>query len=265
MNAVNLIPGDSRSRRTNVSTSPQTIALCAGLVVALVAAVLYVFAANDVTTRTSELAQVTATANRWQAAANAYTSYTAEASQRAEQMDAVRQLASSRFEWSQLLDQISGLMPGDAALTSLSASTADAAATGTTTPTSAATTTGATVPTVTLAGCASTQSEVALAMVQLHRVHDVSAVTLSSSVDSGSASTGAASSSSAASAASAGSGACPFPVQFQVALTFTAPSAAGASGATSSTAGASPTAAPAASAATTTPVTATGTTTGAAQ
>jgi Tfp pilus assembly protein PilN len=262
MNAVNLIPGDSRSRRTNVSTSPQTIALCAGLVAALVAAVLYVFAANDVTTRTSELAQVTATANRWQAAANAYTSYTAEASQRAEQMDAVRQLASSRFEWSQLLDQISGLMPGDAALTSLSASTADAAATGTTTPTSAATTTGATVPTVTLAGCASTQSEVALAMVQLHRVHDVSAVTLSSSVDSGSASTGAASSSSAA---SAGSGACPFPVQFQVALTFTAPSAAGASGATSSTAGASPTAAPAASAATTTPVTATGTTTGAAQ
>jgi Tfp pilus assembly protein PilN len=262
MNAVNLIPGDGRSRRTSVSTSPQTIALCAGLVVALVAAVLYVFAANDVTTRTSELAQVTATANRWQAASNAYTSYTAEASQRAQQMAAVRQLAASRFEWSQLLDQISGLMPGDAALTSLSASTADAAATGTTTPTSPATTTGAAVPTVTLSGCASTQSEVALAMVQLHRVRDVSAVTLSSSVDSGSASTGAASSSGAA---GAGSGGCPFPVQFQVALTFTAPSAAGASGATSSTAGASPTAAPAASAATTTPVTATGTTTGAAQ
>src|SRR5450755_4510275 len=128
MNAVNLIPGDSRSRRANVSTSPQTIALCAGLVAALAAAVLYVFAANDVTTRASQLAQVTATANRWQAAANAYTAYSAEAAQRAQQMAAVRQLVAQRFEWSSLLDQISGLMPGDAALTSLSASTAAATA-----------------------------------------------------------------------------------------------------------------------------------------
>jgi hypothetical protein len=257
MNAVNLIPGDSRRRRANVSTSRQTLALFGGLVAVLVAAVLYVLAANDVTTRTSELAQVTATADRWQTAANAYAAYSAEASQRTQQMTAVTQLAASRFEWSGLLDQISGLMPADAALTSLSATTADTSATGTTATGTAATaaTTTAPLPSVQLVGCAATQSAVAQAMVQLHKVQDVSAVTLSSSVDGGNG--GAAASSAGSSGASTGG--CPFPVQFQVALTFTAPSTSATSAATSATAGA------VTSTSAATPVTASGTTTAAAQ
>ena len=82
MNAVNLIPGDARKRRTNVSASPLTLGLIGGLVVILAAAVLYVSAMNDVTTRKSELAQVTASASSWQAAANTFASLEQTAQQR---------------------------------------------------------------------------------------------------------------------------------------------------------------------------------------
>jgi Tfp pilus assembly protein PilN len=210
MNAVNLIPADSRQRR-NLSASRPTLALIGGLLVALIAAVLYVSAVNQVTTRQSELTRVTASAAEWSAAANSYASYVLAAQQRTQQLTDVRQLASGRFPWSQLLSQIGGLMPAAAALITLQA---------TTTP---STTSGPPLPAVQLTGCAASQSAVAKTMVQLHKVAGVSAVTLSSSTDSGT--------SAAAPAGASGSGACPFPVQFQVALTFGTPAAATASGA----------------------------------
>jgi Tfp pilus assembly protein PilN len=205
MNAVNLIPADSRQRR-NLSASRPTLALIGGLVVALIAAVLYVSAVNQVTTRQSELTRVTASAAGWSAAANSYASYVTAAQQRTQQLTDVRQLAAGRFPWSQLLSQIGGLMPATAALITLQA---------TTTP---STTSGPPLPAVQLTGCAASQSTVAKTMVQLHKVAGVSAVTLSSSTDSGSGAT--------APAGSTGGGGCPFPVQFQVALTFGTPAAA---------------------------------------
>jgi hypothetical protein len=226
MNAVNLIPGDSRTRGEGLNVSPPTLALMGGLVVALIAAVLYVTAANTVATRKSQLAQVSAGVAGWTAAANSYASFVHLAGQRAQQLADVRQLAASRFPWSDLLGQIGGVMPRAAALTSLTA---------TSTPSTSGTS-GATVPSVQLAGCAATQSVVAQTMVQLRSVKGVSAVTLSSSTDSSTGSSG-----------SAGSGSCAFPVQFQVSLTFVASSTT-----TASTGAATTTSAPATT--TTTPV-----------
>jgi Tfp pilus assembly protein PilN len=204
MNAVNLIPSDSRSGRVSLSTSPPTLALLAGLVIVLIAAVLYVSAVNDVTARKSELARVTAGAVSWHAAANGFASAVQDSQQRTEQLADVQQLAAGRFPWSQLLSQIGGMMPAAAALTSLQATTTPA--TNPSVPP---------VPTVTLSGCAASQSTVAQTMVQLHRVVGVSAVTLSSSTDSG-----------AGAAPSGGtSGGCPYPVVFQVSLAFGTPSA----------------------------------------
>ena len=60
MNAVNLIPREGRSGGAGVSVSPLTLALIGGLILALIAAVVYVTAANTVATRKSELAQVSA-------------------------------------------------------------------------------------------------------------------------------------------------------------------------------------------------------------
>lgn len=215
MNAVNLIPRDSRRRGPGMSVSPPTLALAGGLVVALIAAVLYVTAANTVATRKSELAQVGSGVAGWTAAANSYASFVQAAQRRTQELADVRQLASSRFPWSDLLGQIGGLMPKAAALSSLQAATNTTSSASSTPSTS-----GASVPGVQLSGCAASQSVVAQTMVQLRRVNGVSAVTLSSSSDSGSPSSGS-------SSASSGSSGCPFPVQFQVSLTFAPSSVAG--------------------------------------
>jgi Tfp pilus assembly protein PilN len=209
MNAVNLIPSDSRGRRFSLSASPITLGLFAALVVVLAAAVMYVSAANTVTARRAQLARVTAGANEWAAAAGSYTSLAATASQRAAQLADVRQLVSGRYAWSQLLSQLGSLMPANAALSSLTA---------TTTP--GATPSAPPEPSVQLGGCAASQSTVANVMDQLRRVTGVAAVTLSTSSSTG--------------ATSSGSGGCPFSTTFQISLTFTASSSTGAAAASAS-------------------------------
>jgi len=204
MNAVNLIPRENRTRGDSFSVSPPTLAVMGGLIVVLLAAVLYVTTSNTVATRKSELSQVTVGVAGWTAAANSYASFVDAAQRRTEELADVRQLAKARFPWSALLGQIGGLMPRAAALSSLQA------ATGSTAGSSG--TSSASVPGVQLTGCAATQSVVAQTMVQLRRVNGVSGVTLSTSSNAGTPGSGS---------ASAGSGSCPFPVQFQLSLTFT--------------------------------------------
>jgi Tfp pilus assembly protein PilN len=210
MNAVNLIPGDSRSGGRSRSTSRQTLALLAGLAMVLIAAVLYVSAANGVTASKGELARATANAASWRTVATELAPYVTASQQRTAQLAAVRQLAAGRFRWSHLLDQIAQLMPAAAELSSLQASSpAGGGAT-------------ATQPGIQLAGCAASQSTVAQAMQQLRHIDGVSDVTLSSSSDNG---TGPAATGSASSATTTSSGGgCTYPVQFQISLTFAAAS-----------------------------------------
>jgi Tfp pilus assembly protein PilN len=247
MNAVNLIPADRRKGNLSVSASPVTLGLIGGLVVVLIAAVLYVFAANDVKSRQSELARVTANAFSWQAAANSYTHYATAAQQRKQQIVDVRQLVSGRFPWSTLLSQIGGVMPSDAALSSFQAqspsadSTAVSGTTTTSSPTSAPTGSA-----ITIAGCAASQSAVAATMVALHRVQGVSSVSLQSSSDgSTSGSSASSGSSSGSSGSSSGQGGCPFQVTFQMTLVLgtSATSTSAAPTSAKQTAAATPTAA----------------------
>jgi Tfp pilus assembly protein PilN len=265
MNAVNLIPADSRKRRSAPTTSRVTLALFGGLVLILVAAVLYVNAANNVTSKRDQLTRATAAVASWSAAASSYAPYMETAQQRSQALADVRQLAASRYPWEQFLSQVSDLMPAKAALSSLTATTSPSGSgttTGTTpaTPsagstTSSAAASGPPVPSVQLDGCASTQSVVAQTMVALHRIQGVTAVTLASASSSSAQSGGASS--------GVGGGGCPFPVSFQVSLTF-APTAAASGTGTTSTGSSSPTAA-AASAATPTASAATSSTGGQAQ
>jgi hypothetical protein len=211
MNAVNLIPRDARRRPEIASVSAPTLALMGGMVVILIAAVLYVTTANTVATRKSELAQVSSGVAGWTAAANSYASFVQAAERRTKQLADVRQLANARFPWSDLLGQIGGLMPRRAALSTLAAATDSAAGTSATTTATGA----ASVPGVQLTGCAASQSVVAQTMVQLRLVKGVSGVTLTSSADSSAGSTTAGSSSTSQSSTG-----CPFPVQFQLSLAF---------------------------------------------
>ena len=245
MNAVNLIPADRRKRSVSVSLSPLTLGVIGGLVVVLIAAVLYVFAVNDVRARKSELARVTANAASWQAAANSYASYVTAAQQQKQQLTDIRQLVTGRFPWSLLLSQIGGVMPANAALSSLQATSpssataaAGAAATGAT---------GAPTPTtqpITIAGCAASESAVAATMVALGRVQGVSSVQLASTNSSAT---------SSKTASSSTSGGCPFPVTFSLSLLLASPSGTGAASAatTPTSTATTPAATPAASTATT--------------
>lgn len=226
MNAVNLIPGDRK--RVSVSVSPLTLGVIGGLVVVLAAAVLYVFAVNDVRTRKSELGRVTANAASWQAAANSYASYVTDAQQQKQQLVDIQQLVTGRFPWSVLLSQIGGVLPANAALSSLQATSPSAdstAATGAATPataTPAATTT--TTQAVQITGCAASQSAVASTMVALGRVHGVGSVALASTSNSTVGATSSGSSSSSGAGSSSSDGGCPFPVNFTLSLVL-APSA----------------------------------------
>jgi hypothetical protein len=206
MKAVNLVPIDTRGWQTRLSASPRMLAAIGGLALILVGAALYLSAANTVSTNKRELARVTAGAESWTAAANTYASFVGAVRDHAQELADIRQLATSRFPWSGLLGQISELMPRSAALSSLQASTALTADTS---------------PAAQLTGCAASQSAVAQTMVQLQRIHGVSAVTLASSTDGGGSTSGAAD--------QGGAAGCPFPVQFQLSLTFAASSGTGTS------------------------------------
>lgn len=243
MNAVNLIPADRRKRSVSVPVSPLTLGVIGGLVVVLVAAVLYAIAVNNVRSRQSELSRVTANAASWQAAANSYASYVTAAQQQKQQLTDIRQLVTGRFPWSVLLSQIGGVMPNDAALSSLQATAPAAAAAGAATAATTATT--ATTPTtqpIQITGCAATESAVAATMVALGRVQGVSSVALAST-----------SRSATASSSSSGSGGCPFPVTFSLSLLLASPSSTGTASAatTPSSTSTTPAATPAATSATT--------------
>jgi Tfp pilus assembly protein PilN len=265
MNAVNLIPGDRK--RVTVSVSPLTLGVIGGLVVVLAAAVLYVFAVNDVRSRKDELGRVTANAASWQAAANSYASYVTDAEQQKQQLADIQQLVTGRFPWSVLLSQIGGVMPANAALSSLQATSPSAdstAATGTATPGAPASIpTSPTTPTtqaVQITGCAASQSAVASTMVALGRVHGVGSVALASTSNSTAGATSSGSSTSSSAGSSSSDGGCPFPVNFTLSLVL-APSASS----TSTPASATPTSSAAASTTTPTASTAPTSSTGSAQ
>jgi Tfp pilus assembly protein PilN len=205
MNAVNLIPREDRSRRQGLPVSPPTLALMGGLILILIAAVLYVTAANTVATRKSELAQVSAGVASWTAAGNSYDPFVSADKNRTQQLANVRQLASARFPWSDLLGQIGARMPPAAALITLNVTPSSAGDGSATSSTSASG--------IQLTGCAASQSVVAQTMVQLRLVNGVSGVTLGTSSDTSTGSGGSGSSSSGQ------GGGCPFPVQFQLSLT----------------------------------------------
>lgn len=227
MNAVNLIPPDLRSRRFSVPTNPATLGLFGGLVLALIGAVLYMSALNSVGARKSELARVTAAAAAWNAAAAKYGDSVQAEQSRAKEFADIQQLVAGRYPWSRLLSQVGALMPHQAALSSMQA-----------TSTPGASASAPPTPAIQLTGCASSQSMVADTMVALHRITGVTAVTLASATDSSAGATG-----STGSTAGAGSAGCGFPVQFQVSLTFApSPAATTAAPSTGATGGSTPTA-----------------------
>jgi len=215
MRAVNLIPADQRAGAGGLAGRSGGAALIAlGLIAGLaVLALLYGRAQHNISSGRSELATVNGelTAARAQVGRlTQYTSFIAMADQRAQE---ISQLVSSRFDWSHAFNELGRVLPRTATLTSLHGQVGAGTGSGSSSPAAsgagaagAASVSSSTPPgsttTFQLAGCATTQSEVANTLQRLRLMDGAAEVTLQSSTKSGRGAGGAGQ-------ASASSGPCP--------------------------------------------------------
>lgn len=186
MKAVNLIPdqqGGARAGRTGIA--PYAVIAVLALLVVMAAAVTVT--ARSIDAKTAEVADVTARAKAAETVAADLKRYTTFAALSESRAQTVRSLAKSRFDWSYALHEVSRTIPRTAWLTSLRATVNPAApAEGTSDQLRAA----LPVPAIELAGCATTQGNVARTMSALRRITGVQRVSLSASTASATASGG---------------------------------------------------------------------------
>jgi len=204
--AVNLIPAEQRRSSGGAAGRSGGIAyVVVGLLAGIaVLALLYGSARHSISTREGEAAKLSAEAAHAEAEAAKLAPYTRFAALREERLATVRELADTRFDWAHAMHELGRVLPSDVALTSMdgqigaaAASSATASSTtssSTTTASAASSVTSATppgsTPVFTIAGCATTQSEVALAMDRLRLMDGVSEVSLKSSTKAGSSPSG---------------------------------------------------------------------------
>jgi len=217
MRAVNLIPSDSRAGSAPVAgrSGGAAYAVPAVLGGLAILALLYGLAHHQISSRRTQLASLTARAQRAQAEAGELAPYTNFIALREERARAVSDLVDARFDWAHAFHELGRVLPHDASISSLDgtvgggaggASSAAAPASSTATPAAAGGATSAagasstsapggaaagpavtsatppgSVPTVTLSGCATSQKQVALTLTRLRLIDGVSEVALQSS------------------------------------------------------------------------------------
>jgi hypothetical protein len=231
MRAFNLIPADERGGGgVSAGKSGGSAYVVLGLLgVLAICALLYGQASRQISSQTGKIATLDAQAQAAQAQAAKLAPYVSFKTLHEQRVQAVDQLVDSRFDWAHAFHELGRVLPpGEVALTSLTgtigssggsssagadtaagASGKAAAATGATTPAagssgaaaassssggsaSSATPPGS-VPTFTLAGCATSQSMVALTLDRLRLIDGVKEVTLQSSVQASKSSGGSSS------------------------------------------------------------------------
>jgi hypothetical protein len=206
MRAVNLIPRDQLGGGGPAAGRSQGAAY--GVLVLLGGLALLVFlygkAHRQVSSRTAEVATLNAKVQQAQAAVTGLAPYTNFVALREEREHAVAALIDQRFDWAHAWHELGRVLPRygasissiDGAVGSSASGAAPAGASSTAGKTPAGGAGGATpagsVPTINLAGCATSQSEVAIILNRLRLIDGVTEVTLQSSTTGGSS--GAASS-----------------------------------------------------------------------
>jgi Tfp pilus assembly protein PilN len=197
MRAVNLIPVEQRSGQPVGAGRSQggayaVLVLIGGLALM---AFLYGQSEHQVTSRRAQATSLAAQAQQAQAEAERLAPYTSFIAQREQRVQAVNALVDSRFDWAHALHEFGRVLPAQTSISSLSGSVGGASSTGTKASAGAA-------PTFTLAGCATSQPEVAVTLERLQLIDGVKEVTLQGSTS------GSASASSSAGASASGSGGC---------------------------------------------------------
>lgn len=184
MRAVNLIPGDygRHSAGASVGRLGAAHALIGLLVLALAVVLLYVFTGNTISQRRAELVTLHQQVAQARSQAGSLTDYAKFEQLAQKRADTVRELAAARFDWASALSDLAKVMPANASLQSLSATVApNVSAAGSSSSSSSGVRADIDAPAFVLAGCTSSQDDVAQLMSRLRLINNVTRVTLDSS------------------------------------------------------------------------------------
>jgi Tfp pilus assembly protein PilN len=198
--SINLIPAEQRRGAGGLAgrAGGGAYVVVGALAVFVLMAVFYAIAIGQVSSRKHDLTQVTAQTANTQAQAATLNPYVQFATIRQQRQAAITSLATSRFDWSDAMDQIARSLPTDVTLSAVSGTGGPSAAATPAAPAVPGTPAVAAVgPSVTLTGCATSHSEVATVLVDLNQVAGVSNVSLTSSAKSAPAAGGKAASTGA--------------------------------------------------------------------
>lgn len=231
MKPVNLLPVSERRNLPAKRLENSSVVVLGILAVLLLGGLYYVSTNNKINGARSDIAtdqQRTAVAKARTAQLGSFARF-AKIKQTRE--DSVRQLATQRFDWERLMREVALVLPAGTQVTSLDASSSGQAAgasggtpsasPSTSSPSTSSGSSGAASgqPSLQIAGCATSQPEVATMMVRLRAMDRVDDVSLQSSAKNGTG--GASGSSSAPQSDGAGqAGDCRKNYTFAVTVTF---------------------------------------------
>jgi Tfp pilus assembly protein PilN len=234
--AVNLIPADSRKGGGGSSSASQlaSYGLFGILAAALVLVTLYVLANNSISDRQSRLTTLRTEVAQAQSEASRLGTYSQFQQLARTRVQTVQDIAATRFDWHSALTDLSRVVPANTSLQSLAATVAPGASAGGSGAAAAGNLrTAVSAPAFELAGCTSSQDDVARLMSRLRLIDGVSRVTLGSSTKTGPAQTGAGAPSPTSAASTPAVGCGPNKPTFDVIVFFQPLAGAGPMGATS--------------------------------
>lgn len=180
MRPVNLIPEDERRGGGGSSRSGKLpYVLVAGLALALAVTVMYVTTGSKIDDRTAEIATLEAQEAAATARAEALQPYTEFAALAQTRETTIAQLATSRFDWERVLNELALVIPSDVWLVRLTGSVSPEVQLDS--GTSVATRAAVLGPALELTGCATSQDAVARFVSALRDIDGVTRVGLQSS------------------------------------------------------------------------------------
>jgi Tfp pilus assembly protein PilN len=181
MRAVNLIPSEQqRGAGGAAGKSGGGAYIVLGAMALLVVLVATFVASNkSVTDKRTQLADVTQQAEAAEAQAQKLTSYTKFAAIRQKRVDTVTQLAGSRFDWAHALREVARVLPQNAWLTTMTATTSTSV--NVSGGASGALRNSLNVPAIVINGCTTSQQAVAKLITRLRLIDGVQRVTLEDS------------------------------------------------------------------------------------
>ena len=188
MPGVNMLPADERRAAGAGGRSGGAVyGVLGGLALILVLLTAWIFSANGISSKETQLADVTAQADQSEQVAQSLQAYTAFATLRQSRVDTIRSLAASRFDWAHALGEIARTLPPNVWLSSLNGSVTPTDGSSTTAAPATTSTTGAAgaSPTIVITGCTTSQENVARMMTAMRRIDGVVSVSLQSSKKGG--------------------------------------------------------------------------------